>query len=201
MYPEYFADGKKMPATGNAPSVVNTVDLRKIAPLWARFVNETESPESVRKELGWVRDMYAYDLAALATGIEHELSECPESLLMAQPPADSELGNAFILHYTWGSEIYDKNEEFIWKFDKRSYLEGQYGKVLTFSRNPSPARVGRRRQGSSAADVLQASRVDRKATRSHQNTDRRVQSCRAFAIENSERLRDDRGGAFIRLDH
>ncbi len=106
---------------------MNTVDLRKIAPLWARFVNETESPESVRKELGWVRDMYAYDLAALATGIEHELSECPESLLMAQPPADSELGNAFILHYTWGSEIYDKNEEFIWKFDKRSYLEGQYG--------------------------------------------------------------------------
>ena len=127
MYPEYFADGKKMPPTGNAPSVVNTVDLRKIAPLWARFVNETESPESVRKELGWVRDMYAYDLAALATGIEHELSECPESLLMAQPPADFELGNAFILHYTWGSEIYDKNEEFIWKFDKRSYLEGQYG--------------------------------------------------------------------------
>ena len=110
-----------MPPTGNAPSVVNTVDLRKIAPLWAQFVNETETPEEVRKELGWVRDMYAYDLAALASGIDHRLAVNPESLLMAQPPADSQLGNAFILHYTWGSEIYDKNDKFLWKWDKRSY--------------------------------------------------------------------------------
>ena len=126
-YPQYFQGGKTMPPTGNAPSVVNTVDLRKIAPLWARFVNETEEPEAVRKELGWVRDMYAYDLAALASGIEHRLAVNPESLLMAQPPADSQLGNAFILHYTWGSEIYDKNDKFLWKWDKRAYGEGQYG--------------------------------------------------------------------------
>ncbi len=126
-YPQYFEGGKTMPPTGNAPSVVNTVDLRKIAPLWAKFVNETETPEEVRKELGWVRDMYAYDLAALASGIDHRLAVNPESLLMAQPPADSQLGNAFILHYTWGSEIYDKNDKFLWKWDKRSYGEGQYG--------------------------------------------------------------------------
>jgi len=127
LYPEYFTEGKKMPPTGNSPTVVNTVDLRKIAPLWAKFVNETETPESVRKELGWVRDMYSYDLAVLASGVEHQLDEVPNSLLLAQPPADSELGNAYILHYTWGSEIYDKNEQFIWKFDKRSYADGQYG--------------------------------------------------------------------------
>ena len=126
LYPQYFENGAKMPPTGNSPSVVNTVDLRKIAPLWAQFVNETESPESVRKELGWVRDMYAYDLAALAAGVEHVLAASPESLLLAQPPADMELGEAYILHYTWGSEIYDKDEKFIWKFDKRSYGEGQY---------------------------------------------------------------------------
>ena len=126
LYPQYFENGAKMPPTGNSPAVVNTIDLRKIAPLWAQFVNETETPESVRKELGWVRDMYAYDLAALAAGVEHVLEASPKSLLLAQPPADMELGEAYILHYTWGSEIYDKNEKFIWKFDKRSYGEGQY---------------------------------------------------------------------------
>lgn len=127
LYPQYFEDGAKMPPTGNAPSVVNTVDLRKIAPLWAKFVNETEQPEAVRKDLGWVRDMYAYDLAALASGVEHKLDISPNSLLMAQPPADTELGNAYILHYTWGPEIYDKENKLLWKFDKRSYGDGQFG--------------------------------------------------------------------------
>ena len=127
LYPQYFEGGAKMPPTGNAPSVVNTVDLRKIAPLWAKFVNETEQPEAVRKDLGWVRDMYAYDLAALASGVEHKLDISPNSLLMAQPPADTELGNAYILHYTWGPEIYDKENKLLWKFDKRSYGDGQFG--------------------------------------------------------------------------
>ena len=127
LYPEYFKDGQKMPPSGNSPSVVNTVDLRTIAPLWWKFVNETETPEQLRKELGWVRDMYAYDLATLASGVKHTLAESPDSLLLAQPPADHELGNAYILHYTWGPEIYDKDDKFVWKFDKRSYGEGQYG--------------------------------------------------------------------------
>jgi len=127
LFPQYFENGQQMPPTGNAPTVVNTVDLRRIAPMWAKFVNQTEQPAEVRKELGWVRDMYAYALAAMATGVEHKLAVNPESLLMAQPPADYQLGDAYILHYTWGSEIYDSNEKFIWKWDKRSYADGQYG--------------------------------------------------------------------------
>ena len=72
--------------------------------------------------------MYAYDAAALAAGVEHEVAEVPDGLLMAQPPADESLGNAFILHYTWGPEIYDKNDKKLWMFDKRAYGGGQYMK-------------------------------------------------------------------------
>ena len=89
-------------------------------------MNRTEAPERRRKALGWLRDMYAYVLAALVTGITHETSQSPTSELMAQPPADGELGNAFILHYTWGPEIYDEKDAKIWEFDKRAYGGGQY---------------------------------------------------------------------------
>jgi len=41
------------------------VDLRRVAPRWAEFVERTQRPETVRKAMGWLRDMYAYDAAAL----------------------------------------------------------------------------------------------------------------------------------------
>ena len=126
--PAYGREGFKLPQTGNAPSCVNVGDLRRIAPLWAEFVERTQRPETLRKALGWLRDMYAYDAAALAAGVEHEVAEVPDGLLMAQPPADESLGNAFILHYTWGPEIYDKNDKKLWMFDKRAYGGGQYMK-------------------------------------------------------------------------
>lgn len=37
-----------------------------------------------------------------------------------------ELGDACILHYTWGPEIYNSRDEKVWEFDKRSYAGGQY---------------------------------------------------------------------------
>ena len=118
----------KLPQTGNAPSCINVEDLRRVAPLWAEFVRRTQTPESVRKALGWLRDMYAYDAAALVAGVEHVVAQVPDTLLMAQPPADESLGEAFILHYTWGPEIYDKNDKKLWMFDKRAYGGGQYMK-------------------------------------------------------------------------
>ena len=126
-----------LPRTGNAPSCLHVSDLRKVAPLWAEFVERTETPEDTRKALGWLRDMYAYDAAILIAGIEHEVYGAPKSLLMAQPPAD-DTGekdsngnfhfNAFLLHYTWGPEIYDKDENKLWVLDKRAYGGGQYQK-------------------------------------------------------------------------
>ena len=75
-----------LPRTGNAPSCLNVEDLRRVAPLWAEFVARTEKPEEVRKALGWLRDMYAYDAAALAVGVEHVVAPTPQTPLMAQPP-------------------------------------------------------------------------------------------------------------------
>jgi len=130
-------NGLSLPRTGNAPSCLTVEDLRKAAPLWATFVERTETPEATRKALGWLRDMYAYDAAVLIAGIEHEIKGAPGSLLMAQPPAD-DAGvktsdgtfhfNAFLLHYTWGPEIYDQNEKKLWVFEKRAYGGGQYKK-------------------------------------------------------------------------
>jgi hypothetical protein len=62
-------------------------------------------------------------------GVEHHVDGAPQSLLMAQPPADDTLGNAFILHYTWGPEIFDKDDKKLWMFDKRAYGGGQYMRV------------------------------------------------------------------------
>jgi hypothetical protein len=45
---------------------------------------------------------------------------------MVQPPADTELGDAAILHYTWGPVIYNSSDVIIWQFDKREYCGGQY---------------------------------------------------------------------------
>ena len=128
-----------LPRTGNAPSCLNVEDLRRVAPLWAEFVALTESPEEVRKALGWLRDMYAYDAAALAVGVEHVVAPTPKTPLMAQPPADEKVGDAFLLHYTWGPEIYDAADNKLWVFDKRSYGGGQYQRgPYPLSKIPDP---------------------------------------------------------------
>ena len=40
---------------------------------------------------------------------------------MIQPPADITIGQASVMHYTWGAIISDKTEQ-VWKFDKREYV-------------------------------------------------------------------------------
>lgn len=138
-----------LPRTGNAPSCLAAEDLRVVAPLWAEFVRRTETPEETRKALGWLRDMYAYDAAILVAGVEHAIAGAPRSPLMAQPPADdagakdAETGafsfEAFLLHYTWGPEIYDARENKLWVFDKRAYGGGQYQKgPYELTRLPDP---------------------------------------------------------------
>ena len=140
--------GAALPRTGNAPSCLTAEDLRIVAPLWAEFVRRTETPEETRKALGWLRDMYAYDAAILIAGVEHTVAGAPESPLMAQPPADDAGAKnargeyafeAFLLHYTWGPEIYDARENKLWVFDKRAYGGGQYQKgPYELTRLPDP---------------------------------------------------------------
>lgn len=115
-----------IPATGNAPVLTTVSDFRKLIPEWTRIVNEIEADEVAVERLGWVRDMYAWSFAAVRVGVKHEMPLPPLNALMAQPPADTELGEAAILHYTWGPEIYNSSGALVWAFDKRSYCGGQY---------------------------------------------------------------------------
>ena len=96
-----------------------------------------EADDAAVEALGWVRDMYAWSFAAARTGIKHELLEPPKNPLMVQPPSDTcvpgrvcacgaaradgaalfcrSLGEAAILHYTWGPVVYNKSDVIVWE--------------------------------------------------------------------------------------
>jgi hypothetical protein len=74
------------------------------------------------KAFGWVLEMYAYAVASALHGVGNILHK----EFMIQPPWDLEIGDAFIIHYTYGCDYdmkgkltYGKIGE--WRFDKRSY--------------------------------------------------------------------------------
>jgi hypothetical protein len=54
-------------------------------------------------------------------GINVTAVEPPISKLIAQPPADHGIGDAAMLHYTWGSIFKNATGQEVWKFDKRFY--------------------------------------------------------------------------------
>jgi hypothetical protein len=67
--------------------------------------------------------MYAWSFAAAAVRpkLEFELPPVPFQKLMIQPPADIMIGQASVMHYTWGSIISNKDDKEVWRFDKREY--------------------------------------------------------------------------------
>eukprot|EP00897_Mesotaenium_endlicherianum_P007849 jgi/Mesen1/7092/ME000369S06419 len=98
----YPGDLRDVPQTGNAPVLATTADLK------------------------WVREMYAFSIAAALAKMPIDLPPVPQSI-MVQPPADSQLGEAAIIHYTWGSEIKNDKGEVIWSWDKRTWTtEGSF---------------------------------------------------------------------------
>lgn len=68
--------------------------------------------------------MYGYAIAAYEQGVRH----CLRPEFMAQAPYDEFLGNASMVHFTYGSQ-FDALGEFVepgdpaavWSFDKRSF--------------------------------------------------------------------------------
>eukprot|EP00898_Chlorokybus_atmophyticus_P004733 jgi/Chlat1/5260/Chrsp33S05015 len=117
-------DFQKIPGTGNAPVLARHEDLMKIVPIWTNMTASIEANKHEADVLGWVREMYAYSVAAVMAGVEHDLPLVGHHSLMVQPPADSELHEAPLMHYTWGSVVKDEQGNKIWEFDKRQYLSG-----------------------------------------------------------------------------
>ncbi|KAJ0030425.1 hypothetical protein Pint_12461 [Pistacia integerrima] len=150
---KYFPE-EKGPITnidpiGNSPVIVGKDSLKKIAPTWMNVSLAMKKDPETDKAFGWVLEMYAYAVASALHGVANILHKdfmiqsmierhlqpfvifrtFTSSLLFCdiyQPPWDTEVGNKYIIHYTYGCDYdmkgkltYGKIGE--WRFDKRSY--------------------------------------------------------------------------------
>ncbi|GJP32487.1 hypothetical protein CLOM_g17103 [Closterium sp. NIES-68] len=86
----------------------------------------------------WVREMYAFSIAAALGKMPIDLPLVPHAI-MVQPPADSVIGDAAIIHYTWGYEFKDEADKVVWRFDKRDYT--QPGQVPPILADPPPGKA------------------------------------------------------------
>jgi hypothetical protein len=147
-FPEAKGSLESVAQTGNAPQLLTAADFRAIMPAWVAMQRRIDADAEAVKEYNWVRDMYGYTFAAAELGIRHHVPLVPFNPLMVQPPADVALGEAALLHYTWGP-IVSVAGKVLWQFDKRSYGGGQGapGPVrLVKLDQPPPWREGMRLQ-------------------------------------------------------
>ncbi|EFN52021.1 hypothetical protein CHLNCDRAFT_139592 [Chlorella variabilis] len=101
-----------------------------------------EGDEECKKALDWVREMYAFSVAAALEKIPLDMHEPPDSVTMIQPPADARLGKAHLMHYTWGAIFNAPNGTKEWEFDKRFYTEPKHEEELPKIPPPPPFREG-----------------------------------------------------------
>lgn len=115
-----------VPNSGPAPVLMRFSDLKAATPIWEELSLWIEKHEEAKKMLGWVREMYAWDIAVGVNGLNIKNQGPPYTPLISQPPHDLTLGNASMYHYTWGiiyKEDNKDNKEDLWKFDKRFYTD------------------------------------------------------------------------------
>ena len=112
---------EQIPCSGPAPTMIRRGELTKLADEYVRIAAEIEADPDAKKKLGWVREMYAYDLAAALAGVPHDVEDPGETMMIAQPPADVTMGKASMFHYTWGAEYHEAGKK-IWSWDKRPYV-------------------------------------------------------------------------------
>lgn len=143
---------RSRPRSGPAPILARARDWAQLTPDWERLTLHIENTAQAKERLGWVREMYAFSIAAalqvglgetsqhaptsvsrllLASpryplpadvrgatpkprtvqnalqGISLDLKRTPKNELIAQPPNDQVVGEAAMLHYTWGALWFD----------------------------------------------------------------------------------------------
>ncbi|KAL6606085.1 hypothetical protein ACP70R_041738 [Stipagrostis hirtigluma subsp. patula] len=121
-FPEYEGPITKIDPIGNSPVIIEKESLARIAPTWMNISIAMKKDPEADKAFGWVLEMYAYAVASALHGVGSILRKD----FMIQPPWDLEVGDAFIIHYTYGCDYdmkgkltYGKIGE--WRFDKRSF--------------------------------------------------------------------------------
>lgn len=97
--------------------------MLQVTPEWERLTAHIEADPKSKEQLGWVREMYAFSVAVALQGIKLDLAQPPLNRLITQPPADANLGQAAMLHYTWGTVFQNSSGAKIWEFDKRVYTD------------------------------------------------------------------------------
>ncbi|MCD7472738.1 Hydroxyproline O-arabinosyltransferase 1 [Datura stramonium] len=117
---------------GNSPVIVGKEALKKIAPTWMNVSLAMKKDPEADKAFGWVLEMYAYAVSSAL----HKVGNVLHKEFMIQPPWDTKIGEAFIIHYTYGCD-YDMKGNMTpgkfgeWRFDKRSYSDKWPPKNLT----------------------------------------------------------------------
>ncbi|XP_010540297.1 PREDICTED: uncharacterized protein LOC104814115 [Tarenaya hassleriana] len=121
-YPEERGPITNIDPIGNSPVIVGKEALKKIAPTWMNVSLAMKKDPETDKAFGWVLEMYAYAVSSALHGVSNILHKD----FMIQPPWDTEVGDKYIIHYTYGCDYdmkghltYGKIGE--WRFDKRSY--------------------------------------------------------------------------------
>ncbi|CAI5978610.1 unnamed protein product, partial [Closterium sp. NIES-65] len=112
----------KIDPIGNSPVIIHKHLLRRLAPLWHNVTLEMKSDPVADKAFGWVLEMYGYATSAALLGIQHTLHR----MWMIQPPWDTEPGDSYLIHYTYGCD-FALNGTMTpgvvgpWHFDKRDF--------------------------------------------------------------------------------
>lgn len=124
-YPEDKGPVTNIDPIGNSPVIIKKSQLEKIAPTWMNVSLKMKEDPEADKVFGWVLEMYGYAVASALHGVQHILRKD----FMIQPPWDFNVGNSFIIHYTYGCDYSLKGELTYgkigeWRFDKRSHLQG-----------------------------------------------------------------------------
>ncbi|KAL3497317.1 hypothetical protein ACH5RR_040049 [Cinchona calisaya] len=121
-FPEEKGPITNIDPIGNSPVIVGKEALKKIAPTWMNVSLAMKKDQETDKAFGWVLEMYAYAVSSAFHNVHNILYK----EFMIQPPWDTKIGKAFIIHYTYGCD-YDLKGELTygkigeWRFDKRSY--------------------------------------------------------------------------------
>lgn len=132
----------KIDPIGNSPVIIEKESLGRIAPTWMNISIAMKKDPDADKAFGWVLEMYAYAVASALHGVGNILRKD----FMIQPPWDLEVGDAFIIHYTYGCDfdmkgklMYGKIGE--WRFDKRTYTQKPPPRNLPLPPNGVPQSV------------------------------------------------------------
>ncbi|KAL4442745.1 hypothetical protein ABPG77_006739 [Micractinium sp. CCAP 211/92] len=120
LYPPGLGPLGSIPRTGPSPVLARIAEWFKLVDRWEGASQQIEGDAEAVEKLGWVREMYAFSIAAAVERVPLAVAGTPSSPLIAQLPADDSLGAAHAFHYTWGPRVFwISNHSLVWKFEKR----------------------------------------------------------------------------------